>query len=127
MLNEDILLESFKQMSLNDIKNLCKTDKKMMNFCKNNKHIIFKNIVYVLTFTEFQVGNPEESIVLKTNVFKNISDAIKYMDLQYEKKKEEQIIDYSINSQKFSKTISQDTAKDTDFIYKWKIESKKIS
>jgi hypothetical protein len=135
MLDEDSILEIFKNLSLEDIKKTCNANKQMMNLCKKYKHIIFKDIVYVLEYFKFEVGNPEETIELNTDVFKNKENALKKMNSLYNKKltelknkvERDDSFEFSFEDSIYnSKTITEENAKDTDYIYKWKIKTKKM-
>ncbi len=135
MLDEDSILEIFKNLSLEDIKKTCNANKQMMNLCKKYKHIIFKDIVYVLEYFKFEVGNPEETIELNTDVFKNKENALKKMNSLYNKKlaelknkvERDDSFEFSYEDSTYnSKTITEENAKDTDYIYKWKLKTKKM-
>lgn len=133
-LDEDSILEIFKKLSLDEIKKTCRSNKYMMNLCKKYKHIIFKDIIYVLEYVEFEVGNPEETLELNTDVFKNKDDALEKMKelydkkfLQLEKKVErEDSFEISYEDTYNSRSITEDNSKDTDRIYKWKVKTKKM-
>ena len=134
-INFDAFLEIVKHLNLHDIKELCKSNSQYMRWCREFKHIIFKDIVYVLSYTEFQVGNPEETIKTEIiNVFKDINYAKKIMHKIINRKKINLEIEnhndityaLSFNETAVKYTLNEDNGSDTDRIFIWRIHTKKI-
>lgn len=129
----DNFLDTVKYMSLNDIKNLCKTNKLYMNYCKEAKDIIFKDIVYVLTYYTFKFEDSENITTNVIGVYKNVDDAIKkmkelylkqYTNL-YDQSEEDSRYTFTYNEQKLSRELVEENFAD-DRIWKWKIDIKKL-
>lgn len=130
-------LETIKYLNLSDIKNLCKTNKTYMNYCQEYKHLIFKDIVYVLVYTYYKIGDIEDSLIVDTiGIFKNINEAINLMKLKYTEQIN-QLENININNNnsytysfndipKLSRSLAEDNGDDDDQLFNWKIQIKKL-
>lgn len=130
----DNFLDTIKYMSLNDIKNMCKTNRLYMNYCKQAKNIIFKDIIYVLEYYTFKWKDPEDIQVEVIGAYKNIDDAINKMNELYNKK-HGKLDDRRIEDDNYvftyneSPKLYRDLAEENfinDQIWKWKIHIKKL-
>lgn len=128
----DEFLEVTKNMELLDIKNLCKTNTHIFNLCNEYKHLIFKDIVYILQYnTQLQMGY--EPIIIN-KIYKNINHAIEEMNRKYniqfnimnKKSNEDSRYTFSFNNDKFKAIIEEDNGEDNDQTYIWKIKAYKI-
>ncbi len=126
MLNEDILLELVNEMSIEDIKKMCKTNKKMFEFCKKNKSRIFKDVLYILEYVKFKVGEPEETLEIKTEIYKDKSSAQKKIKEDFDNILKTIDGELSYTDDKNYKKIAQENTSDEDYIYIWRIKTKKV-
>lgn len=128
----DEFLEVTKNMELLDIKNLCKTNTNIFNLCTEYKHLIFKNIVYILQYTT-QLASGHELIIIN-KIYKDINHAIEEMNRKYniqlnilnKKSNEDSRYTFSFHSGKFKSIIEEDNAEDNDQTYIWKIKAYKV-
>ena len=134
-INEDEILEIITYLDIEDIKKICKSDKKIFDICKRNQKIIFKDIVYVLEYLEHDSSNVDTIKFDTFAVFKNKNDAIIEMDKKYNSKKEEfdkmseanNSFSYSFGIETGnSRRLSEDNGNDNDMNYQWKIKTIKL-